>query len=40
LMRKKDHIPTCPLVPRRGRQVYHSGKMNDDMIFLTPSLIK
>jgi hypothetical protein len=37
---KKDHHPTCPLVPRRGRRVYHSDKMNDDMIVLKPSSIK
>jgi len=28
-MRKKDHHP-----------IYHSGKMNDNMIFLKPSSIK
>jgi len=33
---KKDHHPTCRFVPRRGRRVYHSGKMNDEMIFLKP----
>jgi hypothetical protein len=37
---KKDHHPTCPLVSRRGRRVYHSGKINDDMIVLNLSLIK
>jgi hypothetical protein len=37
---KKDHHSTCPIVSRRGSRVYHSGKMNDDMIFLKPSLIK
>ncbi len=25
-MNKKDHCPTCPLVPRNGRRVYHLGK--------------
>jgi len=38
--KKKEHHPTCPLVPRRGRRVYRSGKMNDDTILLKPSSIK
>ncbi len=33
---KKDHHATCPLVPRRGRRVYHSGEINNNMIFLKP----
>jgi len=31
-MNKKDHHPTCPLVPRSGRRVYHLGKKYDFMM--------
>jgi len=39
-MRKKEHHPTCPIVPRRGRQVYHLGKMYDVRMLFEPALIK
>jgi len=37
---EKDHHSTCPIVSRRGSRVYHSGKMNDDMILLKLSSIE
>jgi hypothetical protein len=37
---KKEHHPTCPLVPRRGRRVYHLGKMYDALMLLKPASIK
>jgi len=37
---KKDHHPTCPIVPRKERQVYHSNKIYDNMIFNKPSSIE
>jgi len=37
---KKEHHPTCPLVPRRGRRVYYLGKMYDALKLLKPASIR